>query len=180
MKNYLFCYRKVSVKNRLTKSAWGTSERFLWCVFFEHFQRNELKFSHSSYAGNCSEVLILSWWMTQREQCNSGIVNRRKKLLTPGRALLPDLRCLAFLLRASCRSQLPNAFPWCGKRMCGVFPAQKFTRAVLTLLQELPAARSMAKKRQSLRQECLAFDKMMAQLAAIRNVSFLIFKSRYS
>lgn len=66
----------------------------------------------------------------QWEQSNFGIMNREKKLLTPGQALLPAHGCLAFLLMASCSSQLPNAFSWCGKRIYSVFPSQKFSQAV--------------------------------------------------
>lgn len=91
-------------------------------------------------------------------------------MLAPGRALLPALGCLAFLLMANCRSQLPNAFPWCGKRMYSVFPSWA------VFLCYYKSSLLLHLWRQCLRQECLAFDKMVAQLAAICNVPFLIFQ----
>jgi len=70
------------------------------------------------------------------EQRKGAIVYGGKKLLAPGKALLPALGWLAFLLMASWMSQLPNAFPHCGNRMYSVFPSREFTRAVFLCYYE--------------------------------------------
>lgn len=90
-----------------------------------------MKFSSPSYAGvlqGCAHFKLMNG--LNENNINGGIVYRGKKLLAPGRALLPALGCLAFLLMASCMSQLPNAFPQCGNRMYSVFPSREFARAV--------------------------------------------------
>lgn len=124
------CCRKVSVKNRLTKSAWEMSERFLWCGFLSIPRGTGWNSATLHRLGTAVRYSFeVDEWI-QWEQTNSGIMNRGKKLLPPGRALLPALGCLAFLLMASCSSQLPNAFSWCGKRIYSVFPSQKCSQAV--------------------------------------------------
>lgn len=86
---------------------------------------------------------------TQWEQCNDGIVYRGKKLLAPERALLHALRCLDFLLMASCMSQLPDAFPRVATG-CILHSHLGNSWLYFCIIMRAPTVRSMAEKRQCL------------------------------
>lgn len=88
---------------------------------------------------------------SQGEKRDGGTMYRGRKSCAPQGALLPALRCLAFLLMASSGSQLPNAFPQCGDRMYSVFSSREFSRAVFLCCYEGSLLlEAMAGKRQCL------------------------------
>lgn len=149
MKSYNFCHKKrVSVKNRLTKRAWETSERLLQYLKKLLEKRAEIQQSFPCWGAAVMGSFQADEW-AQWEQANGGLVCREKKLLAPGRALLPARGCLAFLLMAGCASQLPNPFPQCANSMQSVLPAREFTQAVFLRYYEGSLLLDLWQKRDS-------------------------------
>lgn len=149
MKSYSFCHKKkVSVKNRLTKRARETSERLLQYLKKLLEKRAEIQQSFPCWGAAVMGSFQADEW-AQWEQANGGLVCREKKLLAPGRALLPARGCLAFLLMAGWASQLPNPFPQCANRMQSVLPAREFTQAVFLRYYEGSLLLDLWQKRDS-------------------------------
>lgn len=126
-------------------------EKFLsawfWCITGEASWNSAVL----GELGCCSEMLISSWWMDSMRTTEWCYPAWGKEIARSRKSSLPALGCLAFLLMASCMSQLPNAFPQCGNRMYSVFPSREFTQAVfLCYYQGSPLLDVWQGKRQSL------------------------------